>query len=212
MELPAYIAIEGNIGAGKTTLCQMLAERYNRRPILEQFTDNPFLPLFYRDPERYAFPVELFFMAERHKQLQTELSRTDLFQDGIVADYLFVKTRLFASNSLSDAEYRLFNRLFDAIDANFPLPDITLYLHRPVEVLQRHIASRGRSFETDISNDYLRSVQQAYLRYFRQVRDRPVIICELGDGDFTAEAELFDELVATAAEPHRAGMTVRQLR
>jgi deoxyadenosine/deoxycytidine kinase len=210
MELPAYIAIEGNIGAGKTTFCRLFAKRYNRRLILEEFTDNPFLPLFYQDPERYGFPVELFFMAERHKQLQTELSRGDLFQEGLVADYLFVKTRLFASNSLSDAEYRLFNRLYTAMDAGFPTPDITLYLHRPIEVLQHNIAERGRSYETDISTDYLLSIQRAYFQYFRQLRRQSVVVCEIGDGDFTGDSGLFERLVDAAERPHPPGMsTVR---
>jgi deoxyadenosine/deoxycytidine kinase len=205
--LPPYLAIEGNIGAGKTTLSRMLARRFNRRLILEEFTDNPFLPAFYQDPERYAFPVELFFMAERHKQLQTELSRSELFREGVVADYLFVKTRLFASNSLADAEYRLFNRLYKVMDTGFPTPDLTLYLHRPVEVLQRQIRSRGRTYEADISNDYLRSLQQVYLTYFREQRRQSVVVCELGEGNFTTDTTLLDRLVALCGQEYPVGMT-----
>jgi len=115
-----YIAIEGNIGAGKTTLCQQLFESYNCRLILEEFADNPFLPFFYENPERYAFPVELFFMTERQKQLQKYLAQQDLFKDFIVADYFFIKTLLFAKNNLNAEEYRLFQRLFNILNATFP--------------------------------------------------------------------------------------------
>ena len=115
-----FIAIEGNIGTGKTTLSNLLAEEYGCRLILEQFTDNPFLPLFYDNPERYAFPVELFFMTERHKQLQEELAQTNLFQESIIADYFFIKTLLFAKNNLKEEEYRLFQRLFQVLNSTFP--------------------------------------------------------------------------------------------
>ena len=195
MSLPPFTVIEGNIGAGKTTLAERLAAQFQRRLILEQFTDNPFLPLFYKDPARYAFPVELFFMAERHKQLEAELAHRELFtQAGTVADYLFVKTLLFARNSLTDQEFRLFNRLFGVMDAGFPDPDLIVYLHRPVAALQRNIRARGRSFETDIADTYLESVQAAYFRYFRTVPHLPVVILDLGYIDFT-EPGVYELLV-----------------
>ena len=118
-----FLIIEGNIGAGKTTLSQMLAEDFGFKLLLEEFADNPFLPHFYQNPDRYAFPVELFFMTERHKQLQQELAQRDLFQEGIVADYIFYKTLLFARNNLNTEEYRLFQRLFNILNAAFPKPD-----------------------------------------------------------------------------------------
>ena len=186
MPLPPFTVIEGNIGAGKTTLATRLAEDFDRRLILEQFTDNPFLPLFYQDSDRYAFPVELFFMAERHKQLESELAHRELFTPaGTVADYLFSKTLLFARNSLSEQEFRLFTRLFKVMDAGFPDPDLVVYLHRPIEALQRNIARRGRSFETKISDDYLRSIQRAYFSYFRSMPKLPVVVVDCGDTDFT---------------------------
>lgn len=186
-----FIAIEGNIGAGKTTFAKLLAARANRRLILEEFSDNPFLPPFYRDPERYAFPVELFFMAERHKQLQTELAQSQLFSNGIVADYIFIKTLLFARNSLSEEEFRLFSRLFRVMDTGFPAPDLVVYLHRPVGALQWNIAKRGRSFETSISDDYLASIQAAYFNYFRNQYDYPVLVINLAERDFTTDQALY---------------------
>ena len=132
-----FIVVEGNIGAGKTTLCRLLSEDFDYRLILEEFADNPFLPHFYKNPERYAFPVELFFMTERHKQLQAELSQRDLFQQTIVSDYIFFKTLLFARNNLMEEEYRLFQRLFHILNATFPRPDLLVYLHRSVDNLRR---------------------------------------------------------------------------
>ncbi|WP_406612185.1 deoxynucleoside kinase [Neolewinella lacunae] len=206
--LPPFLAIEGNIGAGKTTLASRLAADHNRRLILEEFSDNPFLPPFYREPERYAFPVELFFMAERHKQLQSELAQADLFTNGVVADYLFIKTLLFARNSLSEEEFRLFSRLFKVMDAGFPNPDLIVYLHRPVEVLQAHIAKRGRSYEQDISDDYLESVQTAYFSYFRGQKDFPVLVLDLGDQDFTTDEALYQWISGLLGEVYPVGMTM----
>jgi len=157
-----YIAIEGNIGAGKTTLCNMLHKDFNCRLILEQFADNPFLPYFYENQERYAFPVELFFMTERHKQLQENLSQRDLFQQMIVADYFFIKTLLFAKNNLSDEEYRLFQRLFHILNSTFPKPELIVYLHRSVDNLIENIKARGRSYEQEIAPSYLLEIQNTY--------------------------------------------------
>ena len=204
MTLPPFTVIEGNIGAGKTTLAERLAAQFGRRLILEQFTDNPFLPLFYKDPARYAFPVELFFMAERHKQLEAELAHRELFtQAGTVADYLFIKTLLFARNSLAEQEFRLFNRLFSVMDAGFPDPDLVVYLHRPVAALQRNIRRRGREFETDIKEDYLASVQSAYFRYFRSVPHLPVVVIDVGDTDFM-QPEVYDHIVELLTQRHYA--------
>ena len=211
MTLPSYVVIEGNIGAGKTTLARMLAERFNHRLVLEEFSDNPFLPLFYREPERYAFPVELFFMAERHKQLQAELSNQDLFNQGTVADYLFVKTKLFARNSLNEQEFRLFSRLFRALDLAFPRPDLIVYLHRPVDALQENIRRRGRSFEQDMKDSYLQSVQQVYLDYLRTVTDQPVLLIELGNENFAEDPVLFERIVAGMTGALKPGLQTLEL-
>ena len=205
--LPSFIAIEGNIGAGKTTLANRLAVDHNRRLILEAFSDNPFLPPFYKEPERYAFPVELFFMAERHKQLQHELTQTDLFSNGVIADYIFVKTLLFARNTLPAEEFRLFSRLFKVMDAGFPKPDLIVYLHRPVECLQANIARRGREYEQEIKDDYLASVQAAYFNYFGTQKEQPVLVIDLGDADFEANQAIYDRMAALIEESFPVGMT-----
>ena len=184
----------------------MISARFNRRLILEEFSDNPFLPPFYREPERYAFPVELFFMAERHKQLRAELTQNELFTNGTVADYLFVKTLLFARNSLSEEEFRLFSRLFKVMDAGFPEPELIVYLHRPVAALQANIVKRGRDFEREISDDYLESVQAAYFNYFRGLREIPVLILDLGERDFTQDPVLFSRVVELLGESWENGV------
>lgn len=205
--LPNFIAIEGNIGAGKTTLSRRLAAEQNRRLILEEFSDNPFLPPFYREPERYAFPVELFFMAERHKQLQNELAQTDLFTNGVIADYLFIKTLLFARNSLPEEEFRLFSRLFNVMDAGFPNPDLIVYLHRPVEALQANIAKRGREYEKEMKDGYLLSVQQAYFNYFRTQKELPVLVLDVGDLNFEDDPTIYAQITAAMQKAYPVGVT-----
>jgi deoxyadenosine/deoxycytidine kinase len=205
--LPNFIAIEGNIGAGKTTLATRLAADQNRRLILEEFSDNPFLPPFYREPERYAFPVELFFMAERHKQLQSELAQTDLFSSGVIADYIFVKTLLFARNTLPDEEFRLFSRLFRVMDAGFPNPELIVYLHRPVEALQANIAKRGRDYEQEIKDEYLANVQSAYFNYFGSQKEQAVLVLELGNKSFSDDEDLYQNMVALMQVEYPVGMT-----
>ena len=201
-----FIAIEGNIGAGKTTLCHQLAERFGCALVLEQFTDNPFLPPFYEQPERYAFPVELFCMTERHKQLLEHFSQPDLFRSFTVADYFFVKTLLFAKNNLSEAEFRLFQRLFSVLNATFPKPDLLLYLHRPVEVLLKQIKGRGRNIEQNISPDYLMEIQDAYFDYLKTETETPVLILELGDVDFQHDMNAFEAIAQIMSAQHNPGM------
>jgi deoxyadenosine/deoxycytidine kinase len=206
-----FLAIEGNIGAGKTTLARRLAEDFGCRLILEQFTDNPFLPFFYEHPERYAFPVELFFMTERHKQLQEELSRPDLFQQSTVSDYFFLKTLLFAKKNLNEAEYRLFQRLFQVLNASFPKPELLLYLHRPVKYLLDNIRRRGRHFEGDISADYLRRIQEAYFEYFRAEDSLPILVLDLEDVDFQTDEGAYQAILGLLRAPLVAGMSRRGL-
>jgi deoxyadenosine/deoxycytidine kinase len=141
-----YITIEGNIGAGKTTLAHILSKHFNARLILEQFADNPFLSKFYENPGRYAFPLELFFMAERYKQLKYLIHTQDLFQNITVSDYQFTKCLLFAKINLPEEEFRLYQKFFDIIYQQLPQPDILIYLHVPVTQLQRNIKKRNRSY------------------------------------------------------------------
>lgn len=201
-----YLVIEGNIGAGKTTLCRRLSERYEHRLVLESFADNPFLPYFYENAERYAFPVELFFMTERHKQLQHQISQTQLFSEGIVADYFFGKTLLFAGTNLANEEFRLFQRLYRILNGNVPRPDLLVYLHRPVDALLANIRKRGRDYEKDITSDYLQKLQLAYLDYFRSELGYPVLILELGDSDFTTDAMVEQWILHQVAQTYPVGL------
>jgi deoxyadenosine/deoxycytidine kinase len=186
-----FLVVEGNIGAGKTSLCQMLARDWNARLILEEFSDNPFLPLFYAQPDRYAFPVELFFMTERHKQLQALLLEQDLFQQYTVSDYVFSKTLLFAGENLQGEELRLFQRLFETLNASFPKPDLLLYLHRDVHHLSANIRKRNRSYEQDLQEAYLLRIQEAYFRFFRHRPDLPIVLADLGDADFLEDPSVY---------------------
>lgn len=201
-----FIAIEGNIGAGKTTLCNMLMEDFDCRLILEQFTDNPFLPEFYKNPDRYAFPVELFFMTERHKQLQESLSQRELFPQLVVSDYFFIKTLLFAKNNLNDEEYRLFQRLFHTLNATFSKPDLLVYLHRSVADLNANIQKRGREFEQNIRLDYLQSLQDAYFNYFKSETEVPILIIDVTGVDFWSDKTAYENMVGLMKRSYSKGV------
>src|SRR6201987_6250094 len=157
-----FITIEGNIGAGKTPLAHLLSKHFNARLILEQFADNPFLPKFYENPAQYAFPLELFFMAERYKQLKELIHTNDLFQSITISDYLFTKCLLFAKVNLPEEEFRLYQKLFEIINPQIIQPDIVIYLHTPVNKLQQNIKKRNRNYEQGISNAYLFNLQETY--------------------------------------------------
>ncbi|HXO74399.1 MAG TPA: deoxynucleoside kinase [Puia sp.] len=178
-----FITIEGNIGAGKTTLAHMLARHFNARLILEQFADNPFLPKFYENPAQYAFPLELFFMAERYKQLKELVHTADLFQSVTISDYLFTKCLLFAKVNLADQEFLLYQKLFDIIHAQMIQPDILIYLHAPVDKLQSNIRKRNRSYEQSISDEYLYDIQETYTHYIRQHNIRTLFV-DVSNADF----------------------------
>lgn len=163
-----FITVEGNIGAGKTTLANLLSSKLNARLVLEEFADNPFLAKFYENPAQYAFSVELFFMAERFKQLKDLLGQQDLFQTITVSDYLFTKCLLFAKVNLPNDEFRLFQRLFEMMQPQLIQPDILIYLHAPVNKLQENIKKRNRPYELNIKDDYLFEIQQTYTHYIKQ--------------------------------------------
>lgn len=175
-----FITIEGNIGAGKTTLSHLLSRHYNARLILEEFADNPFLAKFYSNPKQYAFPVELFFMAERYKQLKELIHTKDLFQNITVSDYLFSKCLLFAKLNLPEEEFRLYQKLFDIIYQQMSQPDILIYLHVPVKQLQQNIRKRNRTFEQNIPDEYLFSLQETYTSYIKQHNIKTLIIDAAG--------------------------------
>ena len=201
-----YIAVEGNIGAGKTTLCNMLEKDFNCRLVLEQFADNPFLPYFYENQERYAFPVELFFMTERHKQLQENLAQQNLFQQLIVADYFFLKTLLFAKNNLTVEEYRLFQRLFHILNNSFPKPELIVYLHRSVDNLLENIKARGRSYEQDIAPAYLLEIQNTYFEYFRTETTIPILIIDVEKVNFQKDDHHYELITDAMKNKYQPGI------
>lgn len=178
-----FIAIEGNIGAGKTTLSHILAKHYSARLILEEFADNPFLPKFYENPRQYAFPLELFFMAERFKQQKDLVLQKDLFQSITISDYLFTKCLLFAKVNLSEDEFRLYQRLFDIMFQQLTMPDILIYLHSPVSKLQENIRKRNRPYEQNIPDDYLFSIQETYTHYIKQHNFKTLFV-DASNADF----------------------------
>ncbi|RXK86430.1 deoxynucleoside kinase [Filimonas effusa] len=178
-----FITIEGSIGAGKTTLAHLLAKKLNTRLILEEFADNPFLPKFYENPKQYAFPLELFFMAERFKQQKELLHTNDLFQHVTVSDYLFTKCLLFAKMNLPEEEFRLYQKLFDIMYQQLTFPDILIYLHSPVTRLQANIRKRNRSYEQQIPDEYLFNIQETYTNYIRQHNIKTIII-DASNADF----------------------------
>ena len=178
-----FVTIEGNIGAGKTTLSHLLARHFNARLVLEEFADNPFLPKFYENPKLYAFPLELFFMAERYKQLKDLIQQKDLFQNITISDYLFTKCLLFAKVNLPEDEFRLYQRLFEIIHQQLVQPDLLIYLHSPVQKLQKNIKKRNRSYEQNIPDEYLFNIQQTYTHYIKDHNIKTLFI-DVSNADF----------------------------
>ncbi len=189
-----YIAIEGNIGAGKTSLAKMIAADYNARLILERFADNSFLPKFYKDPDKYAFPLEMSFLAERYQQLKDELSRSDMFRSFIIADYFIDKSLIFARKTLQNDEYALYSRLFGIINSALPKPDLILYLYNNVRQLKQNILNRGRDYEKEIEFSYLEKIQSGYLEYFKTMKGFRIIIVETVNLDFVGSQSDYAKL------------------
>jgi deoxyguanosine kinase len=184
-----YIAIEGNIGAGKTTLVNKIAEDFNAKTVLERFADNPFLPKFYEDQSRYAFSLEMSFLADRFQQISDDLAQFDLFKDFIVADYHIFKSLIFAKVTLSDDEYRLYRKLFEIIYKEMPKPDLYIYLYQNTDRLLENIKQRGRSYEQEIPADYLEKINRGYLDYIKSQNDLNILIIDVSDRDFVKNQE-----------------------
>ena len=192
-----YVVIEGNIGAGKTTLATRIAEQFNGRLILEHFADNPFLPKFYQDPDKYSFPLELSFLASRYKQLNEELGSQDLFKAFTVADYYFMKSLVFASSTLKGEEYNLYRQIFYIIYSSLPKPDIYVYLHISPERLLENIKKRGREYETSITGAYLRKIQESYFTFFRQNPGNRYLVIDINNLDFVANSNHYNIIIDT---------------
>jgi deoxyadenosine/deoxycytidine kinase len=199
-----YITIEGNIGAGKTTLAHLLAKHYNARLILEAFADNPFLPKFYENPKQYAFPLELFFLAERYKQLKELIHTKDLFHSITVSDYLFTKCLLFAKVNLPEQEFHLYQKLFEIIHQQLIQPELVIYLHAPVSKLQENIRKRNRPYEQSIPDQYLFSIQETYTHYIRQHNIKTLFI-DAGNADFLGREDHFRVILDALEKDYDAG-------
>ena len=200
-----FIVIEGNIGVGKTTLASMLNNEYQAHLILECFEKNPFLPKFYKDPEKHAFPLELFFMAERYRQLKNQKEK-DLFRPITIADYLFVKSKIFAQNNLKKDELQLFNNLFEIMFSSLPKPDLLIYLHSNVTRLQQNIKKRGRDFEQEITDEYLQNIQNRYLDYLRKQNNFPVLLLDISKVDFKEDEKIYSRIKLLLEKPYDLGV------
>lgn len=192
-----YVVIEGNIGAGKTTLAARIAEQYNARLILEHFADNPFLPKFYSEPDKYSFALELSFLASRYKQLKEELVEQELFKSFTVADYYFMKSLVFAASTLTGDEYNLYRQIFYIIYGSLPKPDIYVYLHLSPERLIQNIERRGRSYEKSISKEYLIRIQESYFSFFKQNTENKYLVIDVNDIDFVENENDYSKIIDT---------------
>jgi len=206
-----YIAIEGVIGVGKTTLATMLSETFGAKLVLESFAENPFLPKFYENQEKYAFPVELSFMAERFQQLQDHLLAPDLFHDMVVSDYITEKSLIFAGKTLPEDVFSLYSKLFHIIFAQLPKPDLLVYLYAPPEKLKQNIIKRGRDYEQNIKLEYLAELQDGYLEHFKTVQNLRVLIIDVSNLDFVSNPKDYHKILSLLQETYPPGVSIRNL-
>ncbi len=206
IQLPSeihYIAIEGVIGVGKTTLAQMLADKLGARLVLENYENNPFLPNFYKDPEHYAFQTQIYFLLNRYRQ-QQELFQADLFHSHIVSDYIFEKDKIFAYLTLRDDELKLYENLLSTIERTIPNPDLVIYLQSSNDRLMANIKKRGREIEKHISDEYIKELNEAYNYFFFRYKSTPLLIVKTTDIDFVNNPENFEDLLTQILRPNKA--------
>lgn len=189
-----YLVIEGNIGAGKTSLSKLIAERKKGKLFLEQYAENPFLPKFYENPERYSFPLELSFLADRYNQLKNSISSFDLFNELIVSDYFFMKSLIFSAHTLQEDEYKLYRQLFDIIYSTLPKPDLYVYLHKNTDLLLKNISKRGREYEKNISAEYLKGIENGYFNFFKQQNQMKIVVIDTNNIDFVNNLADLDKI------------------
>jgi len=195
-----YIAIEGPIGVGKTSLAKLMTARLGARLVLEEFEENPFLPDFYIDPERYGFQTQLFFLLQRYRQ-QQELRQVDMFQNLLVTDYMFVKDRLFASLNLNEKEMSLYDTVANLLERNVIKPDLVIYLQSNTDTLMKNISLRGREMEKDIAFEYIDALNQVYTEYFFRYQDSPLVIINTSNIDFVNNSKDLDEVINFIRQP-----------
>lgn len=190
-----YIAIEGNIGSGKTTLTKMIGNEFNARLVLERFADNPFLPKFYKDKERYAFPLEMSFLADRYQQLSDDIAQFDLFKNLIVSDYYIFKSLIFSQITLQKDEYKLYRRMFDVMYKEITKPDLYIYLYQNTERLLENIKKRGRLYEKDIQSEYLEKIHKGYFNFIKTEQNLNTLIIDVSDLDFVKNKKDYDSIL-----------------
>tara|TARA_Y100000022_G_scaffold195827_1_gene201945 strand:+ start:601 stop:1242 length:642 start_codon:yes stop_codon:yes gene_type:complete len=195
-----YIAIEGPIGVGKTSLAQLLSKELGARLVLEDFEDNPFLPDFYNDPERFGFQTQLFFLLQRYRQ-QQDLRQVDMFQKLLLTDYMFVKDRLFASLNLGDKEMQLYDAIASLLEKNIIRPDIVIYLQADTDVLMKNIEKRGRDMEKNVTWEYIDALNQVYTEYFFRYQDTPLVIINTNNIDFVENENDLNEVIEYIRQP-----------
>lgn len=201
----SYLVIEGNIGAGKTSLVNLLSEKYNGKKVLEGFKDNPFLPKFYEQPERYAFAVEMSFLSDRYHQLNKELRQQSLFNQNTFSDYSLSKSLIFARANLEKDEFDLFNKMYQIMMSNLPKPDLIVYLHRDVDELQKNILKRGRDYEQNIPDNYLEKIQDSYIQFLKQ-QELKILFLNLNETNFLSDRKLFDKICDLIDKPYKIGI------
>jgi deoxyadenosine/deoxycytidine kinase len=193
-----YLVIEGNIGAGKTSLVKQIARDFGARVLLEGFKDNPFLPKFYEDRQKYAFPLEMSFLADRYNQLKASVGELELFSRFVVSDYYFAKSLIFARNTLSSDEFHLYSRFYDIVYDKIPKPDLYVYLHAETDNLLSNIAKRNRTYEQNIGREYLERIQEGYFYFMNNITEFPVLLIDTAGLDFVennSDYELIRSLI-----------------
>jgi len=206
MDKYPYIAIEGNIGTGKTSFVKLLAEEYDAYSFFEEFSQNPFLPKFYEDPKKHAFPLELSFLAERYHQLKNELNTHDIFHHTIISDYYFVKSLIFAQINLPVDEFNLYKNLFNIILLKLPKPNLLVYLYSDVNRLQENIKGRGRVYENAISDSYLEQIHLGYFNFLNQQKDFPALIIDVTNLDFVNQNSDFNKILVYLNQTYEKGV------
>lgn len=202
-----FIAIEGNIGAGKTSLSSRIAKDFNAKLILEEFEDNAFLPKFYKEPDKYAFPLEMTFLASRYQQLKDKLGQQDLFKDFTISDYYIVKSLIFAKKTLPSDEFNLYTRFFNIIFTQIPKPDLLVYLYLKTPNLQANIVKRGRPYEQSIEDEYLDKIQKGYFEYFKQQhKSQRILIIDTNEIDFVNNENDYQKIVDIINRPYQPGI------
>ena len=201
-----YIAIEGTIGAGKTSLATRISNQYNAKLILEQFEENSFLPKFYKEPDKYAFPLEMSFLASRFQQLKDQLTTQDLFKSFTISDYFINKSLIFAGKTLQPDELALYTRFFNIIQSSLPRPDLLVYLYLNVDNLKRNIIKRGRSYEQDIEKEYLQKIQSGYFDYIKQQQDMRVLVIDTNNVDFVENKTDYQRLLEIINQDYEKGV------